>query len=174
MENKNKELIKKLRDNAELAWSAYGYYDFFTEPFYHMYLLDDNKQAHYIKDIADIMNISYCDVYVADLIFPNREGIKVGTLKGDMTPTQAQRFFEKYDLLDYYPKFDYKHNKQKQGFHACLFQNRESKQYTLAIRGSYDNRDYVKADALNLLIKEQVPRAYYEDMLRFYNQCKAK
>ena len=23
----NKEQIKKLRDNAELAWAAYGYYD---------------------------------------------------------------------------------------------------------------------------------------------------
>lgn len=23
----NKEMIKKMRDNAELAWAAYGYYD---------------------------------------------------------------------------------------------------------------------------------------------------
>ena len=123
MENKNKDLIKKLRDNAELAWSAYGYYDFFTEPFYHMYLLDDNKQAHYIKDITDIMNISYmgCDVYVADLIFPNREGIKVGTLKGDFSPLQAKRFFEKYDLLKHCP------NTESSDFSATFFYNKESK-----------------------------------------------
>ncbi|WP_395148129.1 hypothetical protein [uncultured Helicobacter sp.] len=125
MENKNKDLIKKLRDNAELAWSAYGYYDFFTEPFYHMYLLDDNKQAHYIKDITDIMNISYmgCDVYVADLIFPNREGIKVGTLKDDMTPTQAKRFFSRYDLLIHQPNTE-------SGFSATLFGEKRKQRNT--------------------------------------------
>ncbi|EMZ39921.1 hypothetical protein LS77_001360 [Helicobacter bilis] len=37
----------------------------------------------------------------------------------------------------------------------------DSKEYTLAIRGSYDSRDYVEADAWNLLIKEQVPRAHH-------------
>ncbi len=52
---------------------------------------------------------------------------KVATLKGDFSPTQAKRFFDKYDLLDFYPKFDTKNNKQIQGFHACLFQDRESK-----------------------------------------------
>ena len=36
-----------------------------------------------------------------------------------------------------------------------------SKEYTLAIRGSYNSRDYVEADAWNSLIKEQVPRAHY-------------
>ena len=42
-----------------------------------------------------------------------------------------------------------------------FYVERGSKEYTLAIRGSYDNRDCVEADAWNLLIKEQVPRAHY-------------
>ncbi|WP_237416411.1 lipase family protein [Helicobacter saguini] len=78
------------------------------------------------------------------------------------------------DLLEFYPKFDYKNNKQKQGFHACLFKHKDSKQYTLAIRGSYDTKDYLEADFWNLLTKGQVPQVYYENMLRFYNKCVEK
>ena len=45
---------------------------------------------------------------------------ELGTLKGDFSPTQVKRFFDKYDLLDFYPKFDTKNNKQQKGFHACF------------------------------------------------------
>ncbi|TLD91190.1 DUF2974 domain-containing protein, partial [Helicobacter trogontum] len=97
--------------------------------------------------------------------------IKIGTLDGDFSPTQVKNFFDKYDLLDFYPKFDTKNNKQKEGFHACLFQDKESKQYTLAIRGSFDSKDYVEADFWHLLINSTIPFDYYNDMLNFYEQC---
>ncbi|WP_052062292.1 hypothetical protein [Helicobacter saguini] len=54
------------------------------------------------------------------------------------------------------------------GFHACLFTHKDSEQYTLAIRGSYDTRDYIEADFWNLLTKGQVPQAYYENILNFF------
>ena len=150
----NKEQIKKLCDNAELAWASYGYFHFKGKSF---------KNSDKIITMQNILDITYKGYKVKDTgwIFNDE-------LDGDFSPLQAKQFFERYDLLEYYPKDNSK------GFHACLFRDKESKQYTLAIRGSYDNRDYAEADAWNLLIKEQVPRAYYEDMLRFYNQCKAK
>ena len=159
MENENKELIKKLRDNAELAWASYGYFhladkNYKPEGWWNK---DKKKLDEFINKYntrptpTDILNIEYNSLF-----------------SGDMSPNQAKRFFERYDLLEYYPKDNSK------GFHACLFRDKESKQYTLAIRGSYDSRDYVEADFWNLLIKGQVPRAYYEDMLSFFIECSKK
>ena len=113
------------------------------------------------------MDITYKDYVTSNhttLINPEK-------LNGDFSPLQAKRFFDKYDLLDFYPKFDTKNNKQIQGFHACLFQDKESKQYTLAIRGSFDSKDYVEADFWHLLINSTIPFDYYNDMLNFYEQC---
>ncbi|WP_395148128.1 hypothetical protein [uncultured Helicobacter sp.] len=156
----NKILINKIRNAAELAWAAYGYYDLIGKKFKN----DNTYKGRENTEItqADILDLTY-NKHIAVESNPHKpdDEIKVGKLDGDFSPLQAQRFFEKYELLDYFPKFDYKHNKQKQGFHACLFQNRESEQYIFAIRGSYDSRDYVEADAWNLLIKEQVPRAHH-------------
>ena len=77
--------------------------------------------------LTDIMDSSYAKHNVVGKDKWGKDFEKVGTLKGDMSPTQAKIFFDKYDLLDFYPKFDTKNNKQIQGFHACLFQDRESK-----------------------------------------------
>ena len=179
----NKQQIQKLRDNAELAWAAYGYYDLITN--------DTNQSFMVLKDekgkdkmdsngnpmtkqvnLIDIMDITHKDykVYKPSRL-PTLKPDELGTLKGDFAPTQAKRFFDKYDLLDFYPKFDTKNNKQIQGFHACLFQDKESKQYTLAIRGSFDSKDYVEADFWHLLINSTIPFDYYNDMLNFYEQC---
>ncbi len=108
--------------------------------------------------------------------------ILINKLKGDFAPLQAKNFFDKYDLLDFYPKFDNKNNKQQKGFHACLFGEKklqshsETKEksytnYTLAIRGSFDSKDYVEADFWHLLINSTIPFDYYNDMLNFYEQC---
>ncbi|EMZ41026.1 hypothetical protein LS77_009625 [Helicobacter bilis] len=121
------------------------------------------------------------EVYKSQLS-PKLKPEKVATLKGDFSPTQVKRFFDKYDLLDFYPKFDKKNNKQKEGFHACLFGEKklqshsETKEksytnYTLAIRGSFDSKDYVEADFWHLLINSTIPFDYYNDMLNFYEQC---
>lgn len=94
---------------------------------------------------------------------PNHKLGNPEELKGDMTPAQVKNFFEKYDLLDFYPKFDTKNNKQQEGFHACLFQDKESKQYTLAIRGSFDSTDYT-TDFVNLLKDSTIPLSFFKNL----------
>lgn len=169
---RNKELINKLKNNAELAWASYGYYD----------LLANNYGDSIIKlkdsiisqiNLADILDSTFkgYKVFARDKL--DKE-ISIGKLDGDMTPTQAKNFFKKYDLLDFYPKLDNTTNKQQKGFHACLFQDKESKEYTLAIRGSLDSKDYVEADFWNLLMKSSVSKNYFEKMLNFYESCAKK
>ena len=179
---KNKLLINKIKNAAELAMAAYGYYDLMTNDTNQLFIvlkdekgkdrIDSNKNP-ITKEITltDIMDSNYAEHNVVGKDKWGKDFKKVGTLKGDMTPTQVKRFFDKYDLLDFYPKFDNKNNKQQKGFHACLFQDKESKEYTLAIRGSFDSKDYVEADFWHLLINSTIPFDYYNDMLNFYEQC---
>lgn len=150
----NKQQIQKLKDNAELAWASYGYYDLIGKKIKNEKKYGD--KANEPITLHDILDSTYYGYETEDSSF-----FDTLKLKGDFTPTQAENFFDRYDLLDFYPKFDTKNNRQKEGFHACLFQDKESKEYTLAIRGSFDSKDYVEADAWNLLIKEQVPRAHH-------------
>ena len=138
----NKEIIKKLRDYAELAWASYGCFHFFLEKQSKSYfLVIQDEKGKEIKDIdnklkikeiyiTDILNTKYKNYRVVEPIQLGKEHkeITVGTLKGDFTPTQAKNFFEKYELLDFCPKFDIKNNERVKGFHACLFQDRESKE----------------------------------------------
>ncbi|OCR03024.1 hypothetical protein BA184_08550 [Helicobacter pullorum] len=60
----------------------------------------------------------------------------------DFTPTQTQRFFEKYDMLKHCP------NTESNGFSATFFYNKESKEYILAIRGTEFKLDQIK-DLIN-------------------------
>ncbi|TLD91468.1 hypothetical protein LS80_011230, partial [Helicobacter trogontum] len=92
--------------------------------------------------------------------------IKVGKLDGDMTPTQVKRFLNKYDILIHQPNTE-------SGFSATLFQNKESKEYTLAIRGTEpSNIGDIKTD-INL-VAGIIPKKQHLDMLLFYNQCNRK
>ena len=124
----NKQQNQKLRDNAELAMASYGYYDLIGKK-----IENDRKKYGDKADkpitLHDILDLTYKE-YIAVESNPHKsdDEIKIGTLKGDFSPTQVKNFFDKYDLLDFYPKFDTKNNKQKEGFHACLFQDRESKE----------------------------------------------
>ena len=161
----NKQQIQKLRDNAELAMASYGYFHLIGKKFKNDSIYKGRENTEIT--LHDILDITYKDYVTSNhttLINPEK-------LNGDFSPLQAKRFFDKYDLLDFYPKFDTKNNKQIQGFHACLFQDKESKQYTLAIRGSFDSKDYVEADFWHLLINSTIPFDYYNDMLNFYEQC---
>ncbi|WP_027338434.1 lipase family protein [Helicobacter bilis] len=153
----NKQQIQKLRDNAELAWAAYGYFHF-ANPDYKpdgWWNKDKKKLDDFIKNNkriptpSDILNIEYNSLF-----------------SGDFTPLQAQRFFSRYDLLVHQPNTE-------SGFSATLFQNKETKEYTLAIRGTEpsDTGD-LKTDARMAL--GYIPQGQYNDMLSFYNQCKAK
>ena len=154
----NKILINKMRDNAELAQAAYGYFHFIGKKF-----KDKKDEQGNLLTITHtgILDLTYkgCKVKDTGLIFDDK-------LKGDFAPTQAKRFFEKYDLLKHCPNTE-------SGFSATLFQNKETKEYTLAIRGTEpsDTGD-LKTDARMAL--GYIPQGQYNDMLSFYNQCKAK
>lgn len=170
----NKILINKLKENAELAMAAYGYfhladskYDFNkdntdTERLEYFRELKDDKAQSLFPTPTDILNIEY-KYFKDENDKPQDSWYHKHFLGGDMTPTQAKRFFEKYDLLDFYPKFDTKNNKQQEGFHACLFQDKESKQYTLAIRGSFDSTDYT-TDFVNLLKDSTIPLSFFKNL----------
>ena len=176
---KNKILINELKDNAELAMASYGYYDLIGKK-----IKDDEKYGDKRNKpitLHDILDSAY-NGYIVMGKDRWEQDIELATLKGDMSPTQVKNFFDKYDLLDFYPKFDTKNNKQQEGFHACLFGEKkpqshsETKEksytnYTLAIRGSFDSKDYVEADFWHLLLNSTIPFDYYNDMLNFYEQC---
>ena len=192
----NKLLINKMKNAAELAWAAYGYYDLMTSDTNQLFVVLKDEKGEDKTDsggnpvtqeitLINIMDSNYVEHNVVGKDKWDKDFETVGTLKGDMSPAQAKRFFDKYDLLDFYPKLDIKNNKQIQGFHACLFGEKklqshsETKEksytnYTLAIRGSFDSKDYVEADFWHLLINSTIPFDYYNDMLNFYEQCVEK
>ncbi|WP_236097000.1 hypothetical protein [Helicobacter sp. MIT 03-1614] len=172
----NKILISKLRDNAELAQAAYGYFDLVGKS-----IKKDNKMVKEAITPTDILDLTY-NKYIAVESNPHKpdDEIKVGKLDGDFTPTQAKRFFSRYDLLIHQPNTE-------SGFSATLFgekrkqKNTESKaiQYTseygytnyiLAIRGTEPlNKGDIGADTK--LALGNIPKKQHLDMLLFYNQC---
>ncbi len=127
---KNREQIKKLRDNAELAMAAYGYFHYFLEKqskSYFIVILDE--KGNEIRDvnnklkvqeiyITDILNTKYKNHRVVELVQLGKEQkeITIGTLDGDFGKTQLQQFFERYDLLKHCPNTD-------SGFSATLFKD---------------------------------------------------
>ena len=169
----NKLLINKMKNAAELAWAAYGYYDLMTNSDNQLFIEIQNKKNEDFmkKDITliDIMDNTFADykVYKPQLSPKFKPGV-VGTLKGDMTPTQSKRFFDKYDMLIHQPNTE-------SGFSATLFQNKETKEYTLAIRGTEFKLEQIKDlindyyigtnnNDMNRVIEQ------YFDMLFFYEE----
>lgn len=146
----NKKQIQKLKDYAELAWAAYGYFHLANES----YKLDENskdwKRLEYFRKLyknnnlgsgktneqlqsvyptyADILDITY-KYYLDDNGKPKDGLLDDELFGGDFGKEQAQRFFERYDLLKHQPNTN-------SGFSATLFQNKETKEYTLVIRGT--------------------------------------
>ena len=128
----NKILINKMRDNAELAQAAYGYYDLMTTDANQLFIIlkdeygknkTDSSGNFVTKEITlvDIMNITFNGYEVCHIDSRTNKLNVINKLKGDFAPLQAKNFFEKYDLLDFYPKFDNKNNKQQKGFTlVCL------------------------------------------------------
>ncbi|WP_238699680.1 hypothetical protein [Helicobacter trogontum] len=175
---KNKTLINKLKDNAELAMAAYGYFHLIGKK------IENDREKYGDKadkpiTLHDILDSTYKGYVTSDhttLINPEE-------LDGDFSPTQTQRFFERYDLLKHCPNTD-------SGFSATLFRekrkqrNTESKEisytseygyinYILAIRGTEPlNRGDIGADTS--LILRNLPKKQHLDMLLFYNQCNKK
>ncbi|WP_300900641.1 hypothetical protein [uncultured Helicobacter sp.] len=177
----NKILISKLRDNAELAQAAYGYFHLIGKRFESEKIRNTKRESTPIITQTDILDMTY-NKHIAVESNPHKpdDEIKIGKLDGDMTPTQAQRFFSRYDLLIHQPNTE-------SGFSATLFgekrkqKNTESKaiQYTseygytnyiLAIRGTEpNNKGDIGADTK--LALGNLPKKQHLDMLLFYNQC---
>ena len=114
----SKKQIEKLRDNAELAQAAYGYFDCVGNKF-------DIKNEDKFAALENILDITYKDSKIID-----EWGFRVGTLNGDFAPLQAKRFFERYELIHHIP------NTTISGFSATLFYDDCAKNYTLAFRGA--------------------------------------
>ncbi|TQR53222.1 hypothetical protein DMC01_11635 [Campylobacter troglodytis] len=84
-------------------------------------------------------------------------------LNGEFGEIQAKNFLERYDLLKHCPNTD-------SGFSATLFQNKFTKTFIFAIRGTKGilNRDLWISDMQ--LLDQNVPNQY-KDMLNFYQAC---
>ena len=189
----NKILIQKLRDNAELAWASYGYFHLLKDSkgiSRKRYALDeqgnkitDNSYLRGYKEIevtfADILNLQLngqevlinqttSNEFLSSISNKLDDTFNFDALKGDFSPLQAKKFFERYDLLKHCPNTD-------SGFSATLFQERETKEYTLAIRGTEFKLEQIKDlindyyigtnnDNMNKVVEQ------YFDMLLFYEE----
>ena len=130
---KNKLLINQIKNAAELAMASYGYYDLIGKK-----ITNDREKSGDKADkpitLHDILDSTYNN-YIATEQDISGKDIEIGILKGDMTPTQAKRFFDKCDILIHQPNTE-------SGFSATLFQNKESKEYTLAFRGTESHHNF--------------------------------
>ena len=179
----NKILINRLKDNAELAMAAYGYfhlanpnYDFNkdstdTERLEYFRKITDDKTQSTFPTPADILNIEH--KYFRDKNSkPQDSWYHKHFLGGDFSPTQSKRFFEKYDLLKHCPN-------THSGFSATLFKDTKADskdlEYTLAIRGTEFKLEQIQ-DLLNDYYigtnnsdMNRVIEQYF-DMLLFYEE----
>ncbi|EGK8183220.1 DUF2974 domain-containing protein [Campylobacter coli] len=191
----NKEQIKKLKDNAELAMASYGYFHLADKSYNH-----NDKYEKRLKEFrelkakalgkeidesiyptyADILNITY-KYYLDDNGKPKDGLFDDELFSGDFSPLQAKQFFSRYDLLKHCPNTN-------SGFSATLFGEKRKQidsktkeesytseygyiNYILAIRGTEMSsfKDLFVADAS--LAIGSIPKAQYDDMINFYETC---
>ncbi|MGX2972932.1 lipase family protein [Helicobacter sp. T3_23-1059] len=145
-------VITKLRDYAELAQASYGYFHCIGHKIRDKELVIENQ---------NVLGMNFNNLKVVDSL-----GLAIGKLNGDFTTTQAKHFFEKYDLLIHQPNTE-------SGFSATLFQHKQSKLFTLAIRGTDEYWKDIKKANIDL-IGSKVPLLQYNDMLLFHAQCKGE
>lgn len=163
----NKQQIQKIRDNAELAMASYGYFHLIGKK------IENDREKYGGKadkpiTLHDILDSTYKGYVTSDhttLINPEE-------LDGDFTPTQAKRFFERYNLLKHCPNTD-------SGFSATLFKDTKAdskdSKYILAIRGTEFKLEQIQ-DLLNDYYigtnnsdMNRVIEQYF-DMLLFYEE----
>ena len=148
----NKLLMDKMKNAAELAWAAYGYYDLMTGDTNQLFIKlkneKENSQIDSNEDfirkeiaLADIMDSTFADykVYKPQLS-PKFKPDVVGTLKGDMSPTQVKldsklsnrtiTFTNRFRILAHQPnevrmRGD-KNSDGNYGFSATLFQDTQA------------------------------------------------
>ncbi len=125
----NKQQIQKIRDNAELAMAAYGYFHLVGKKFKDEEQYPDDKRDKPIT-LHDILDSTYKGYVTSDhtaLINPEE-------LDGDFSPLQSKSFFERYDLLEHQPNTD-------SGFSATLFGEKRKQTNTESKEASYTS-DY--------------------------------
>lgn len=159
----NKQQIQKLRDNAELAMASYGYFHLIDKKFNHK---SKTRKDDFIT-LHDILDSTYKGYKT-----PNHKLGNPEELDGDMTPTQAKNFFERYDLLEHCPNTN-------SGFSVTLFKDTKAdskdSEYIFAIRGTEFKLEQIQ-DLLNDYYigtnnsdMNRVIEQYF-DMLLFYKE----
>lgn len=124
----NKEQIKKLRDNAELAWASYGYFDFIDK----QYSFDEKDKDKFKTLYAKINNIDESNEKVqnAKATYTDILNMEYNSLfDGDFSPLQAKQFFSRYDLLKHCPNTN-------SGFFATLFYDKQKDEFVVGFRGT--------------------------------------
>ena len=139
----NKEQIKKLRDNTELAMVSYGFFHLADKSYNHND--KDEKRLKEFRELkakalgkeidesiyptyTDILDITY-KYYLDDNDKPKDSWYHKHFLGGDFSPLQAQRFFQRYDLLKHCPNTN-------SGFSATLFYDKEKDKFIIGFRGT--------------------------------------
>ena len=131
------EKIKDLRDYAELAWAAYGYFHLTDSNYKPDEYSKDGKRLKYFRKLkkqeleqlnpditdqelqntyptpADILNIEY-KYFKDENDKPQDSWYHKHFLGGDFSPTQAKRFSERYELIHHIPN-------TLSGFSATIF-----------------------------------------------------
>ena len=150
----NKDLIGRIKDCAELAQASYFYFDLLKDSNGNpkkIYELNSNgkkiKDESYPRGYKEIQvnlehivskkyqgqevlaNLEQLNTWQSELINWLNDKTNLDKLNGEFGEIQAKRFFEKYDLIEHCPNTD-------SGFSATLFQNKQTKDFTLVIRGT--------------------------------------
>ena len=145
----NKKLVNKLKNAAELAMAAYGYFHLANPKYDFNQDNIDKERLEYFRKIKkqeleqlnpDITDQELQNTYptpsdILNMEYKYFKDEKTGKLKdglfdddfldGDMTPNQAQRFFCRYDLLIHQPNTE-------SGFSATLFgEKKKTKEYRI-------------------------------------------
>ena len=94
---KNKLLINKIKNAAELAMAAYGYFHLVGKKF------KDDREKYGDKRNKPITLHDILDSTYKGYKTPNHKLGNPEKLDGDMTPTQVKRFLNKYDILIHQP-----------------------------------------------------------------------
>ena len=96
----NKLLINKMKNAAELAWAAYGYYDLMTSETNQLLVVLKDEKGEDKTDssgnpvtqeitLTDIMDSNYVEHNVVGKDKWGKDFETVGTLKGDFSPTPS-------------------------------------------------------------------------------------
>ena len=117
----NKLLINQIKNAAELAQAAYGYFHLVGKKLHNE---SETQKGDFIT-LHDILDSTYNGYKT-----PNHKLGNPEELDGDMTPTQTKRFFEKYDILIHQPNTE-------SGFSATLFGEKRKQTNTESKEVSY-------------------------------------